>query len=848
MSSFSKDASRVATDQQVRSPARSVRGSRIRSRFILPVLVAALPLLVLATISVWQIYVSERDRAEAQILSAARSLASLVDARFMQYEALLRGISTRGLQDGNDGVTRLRARLDDLELEPGTWVTLYDDEGRLLLMIDDAIPNRHLRTRPPPEISVNASQIRRVATTGKTEVSRLFTAGVQTHGLTINVAVPADANSNDRHVVAIGIIPEKLESTFELQVTPESWVKGILDQNNVIVARSMAKERFVGRTAVDPLVEALKTQPEGLLRSIPTLEGLTSVVAFAQAPNSGYTAAVAVPETEFLRPLRQAVTQMLVFGAVFTGLAFVIAIRASHRTAAAIQDLSRFAGADSMRPAPQDSGIFEVDTIARRLQLARRERAAAEEQLRISEAKAVARSRQLEALYDNAPIGIATFDKELRFTSINNYLADMNRRRVDEHIGNKLFDVLPHVREQLTPVLEGVLQRGETFPHVEIIHNGPDGTGDQRHFIVRYFPIRNAEGSVAAAGVVVDDVTAQRRAEEALKTNEQRLRILVQAIPGIVWTSGPDGSLTYISPRWEEITGRPSASTEDIIEVIHPDDRTRTMQAWDTALANQDAYTVEHRLLCRDGVHRWFLSNARPQLDERGRIYKWFGVATMIDEQKRIEHALQEALAERELLIREVDHRVRNSLSIVQSLLRMQANGAADETVRDQLMNATHRINSIARVHERLHAGRSVAHVMADEFIAEIGHDLEGVLGMESHGRALKADVAPVVLQVQQAVSLGLVLTELVTNAVKYGRGTIDVTFKVGDRRLRLVVCDDGDGPPEDLKLDGSSSSLGMRIVTAMARQLNGTFEITREDKVCFVLEAPYQGAGEKAA
>jgi PAS domain S-box-containing protein len=841
MRSLSKDASAFAAVGSSLSRASLARGSHFRLRFLLPVVVAAVPLLALAMASVWQIYLSERDRAEGQILSAARSLSSLIDARFMQYEALLRGLATRGANDDAGGIDRLRARLSELELEPGTWVTLYDDEGRLLTMIDDAIADRHLRVRPPPAISVNAPQIRRVATTGKSEVSRLFTSGVQTHGLTINVAVPAERNGTDRHVLAIGIVPQKLEATFDAHLMPDSWIKGILDPHNVIVARSNPRGSFVGQPTVAPLSEALKTRSEGLLRDVMTLEGIASVVSFARAPNSLYVAAVAVPEAEFQQPLRRAVAQTLGLGALFTALAFFLALTSSRRTTTAIQNLARLAGAGSTGPVPQDSGIVEIDAIAQQLVVARQERAAAEDLLRLSEAKAVARSRQLEALYDNAPIGIATFDSNMRFTSINNYLAAMNRRSIEEHIGSKLFDVLPHVRDQLAPVIEGVLHRGETFPHVEITHNGPDGTSESQYFIVRYFPIRHPDGTVAAAGVVVDNVTAQRRAEEALKTNEQRLRFLVQAIPGIVWTSGPDGSLSYISPRWEEITGRESATTEDIISVIHPDDRDRTMQAWDTALGERAPYTVEHRLLCKDGVHRWFLSNARPQFDDGGRIVKWFGVATMIDEQKRIEHALQEALAERELLIREVDHRVRNSLSIVQSLLRMQANAASDETVRAQLLNATQRINSISRVHERLHAGKSVSHVVADEFIFAIGEDLEGVLGVEAQGRTLKMDVEPVVLEVQQAVAIGLVLTELVTNAMKYGRGTIDVTLKVTDEHLRLVVCDDGDGPPEDFRLDGTQGSLGMRIATAMARQLNGAFKITRDDKVCFVLEAPYR-------
>jgi PAS domain S-box-containing protein len=137
---------------------------------------------------------------------------------------------------------------------------------------------------------------------------------------------------------------------------------------------------------------------------------------------------------------------------------------------------------------------------------------------------------------------------------------------------------------------------------------------------------------------------AQRRqAEEALRASEERYRTLAEAVPHIVWTARPDGLLDYVNRRGFEYSGMTSteAMGEAWQKMVHPDDLSVSLERWRSALATGNEYEVEFRLRRCDGTFRWFLSRAVPIRDAEGRIVKWFGTCTDIDDQKRVEAALR---------------------------------------------------------------------------------------------------------------------------------------------------------------------------------------------------------------
>ncbi|HYD98887.1 MAG TPA: PAS domain S-box protein [Alphaproteobacteria bacterium] len=169
----------------------------------------------------------------------------------------------------------------------------------------------------------------------------------------------------------------------------------------------------------------------------------------------------------------------------------------------------------------------------------------------------------------------------------------------------------------------------------------PDGS--IRWLAVRGESVLGPDGEVVRLAGVVQDVTEQHAAEAALRESEARYRTLSETVPQLIWTCRADGSCDYVSRQYEAYVGRPEAELVGWgwATYLHPDDRDRTAAHWRAALSQQADYDVEFRLRRRDGAYRWFKVRAVPILDAEGRIVRWFGTCTDIEDQKRLEEELR---------------------------------------------------------------------------------------------------------------------------------------------------------------------------------------------------------------
>jgi len=185
---------------------------------------------------------------------------------------------------------------------------------------------------------------------------------------------------------------------------------------------------------------------------------------------------------------------------------------------------------------------------------------------------------------------------------------------------------------------------------------------------------------------------------------------------------------------------------------------------------------------------------------------------------------LEQTLEHQEVLTREISHRVKNSLTIVSSLLGMQARASAQPEVERALEDAQSRVQTIAQVHDRLWRAHEVHTINLAEFLAEL---IEHLRTTAPAGLVLHCDFAPMTVATDQAVPLGLLVNELVTNAIKYaypeGNGNVwaSIRDEGGGGRLRLVVCDEGIGLPTSFH-GLASASLGRKLINSLSHQLGG--------------------------
>ena len=217
------------------------------------------------------------------------------------------------------------------------------------------------------------------------------------------------------------------------------------------------------------------------------------------------------------------------------------------------------------------------------------------------------------------------------------------------------------------------------------------------------------------------------------------------------------------------------------------------------------------------------------------------GLLGIAIERQQADAKLQEALEHQALLTREMSHRVKNSLTSVVGLLRVQARTAPSPEVKNALEDASLRVDTIAQVHDHLWRSSHVGFVELVDFMNELCKKLKGT----TDGHTLHCHADPMLLSADHAIPLGLLINELVTNAVKYaypeGGGVIEVSAREIDEHLHVEVSDQGVGLPHGFDIDQPQTSLGFKVIVGMVRQLQGHLTVTSSNPkgAHFLLDLP---------
>jgi two-component sensor histidine kinase len=214
----------------------------------------------------------------------------------------------------------------------------------------------------------------------------------------------------------------------------------------------------------------------------------------------------------------------------------------------------------------------------------------------------------------------------------------------------------------------------------------------------------------------------------------------------------------------------------------------------------------------------------------------------MAIERERYEQSLKAALGRQEVLLKEITHRVKNSLAIVASMLKLQAREVSDPALTPHLEKAAHRVSAVAKAHERIHQGNGPDRLDLGVYVRDVCQDLDDAAPL----RHIEVAAEPgIMVMTDRAIPIALMINELITNATKYAYeddqiGNIWVRAARGaDDTIELSVRDEGRGLPTDFEFR-SSPGLGMRILDALSRQLNATIEVRRLDPGTeFVVTAP---------
>jgi PAS domain S-box-containing protein len=288
------------------------------------------------------------------------------------------------------------------------------------------------------------------------------------------------------------------------------------------------------------------------------------------------------------------------------------------------------------RPSEQDQKIIEQITHLAAVAIERKRNEAA---LQGSE-------ERFRQIVDTIPGFVFTLSAAGKVELLNRQALEYFGTTIEEWKNSPDFShVHPDDLPRVMDAYRGWLETGQP-QDLELRQRRADGV--YRWFQSRALPARDMEGRVAGWYILLTDIDDRKRAEDALRSNEQSLRLIVDSIPGIVATLNAAGEVEFVNRTSLEYTGKTSEELKNwaTSDTVHPDDLPRIIEAWKHAIETGQPLDLESRSRRADGVYRWVHLRARPQRDAEGRIVRWYNLLTDIEERKRAEGELEKAFQE----------------------------------------------------------------------------------------------------------------------------------------------------------------------------------------------------------
>jgi PAS domain S-box-containing protein len=347
---------------------------------------------------------------------------------------------------------------------------------------------------------------------------------------------------------------------------------------------------------------------------------------------------------------------------------------------------------------------------------------------------------------------------------------------------------------------------------------------------------------------VIRDVTVRKKAEERLRESEERLRQIIRQMPNPVEIFGPDGTLSMVNQAYLESFG--IRSEESVIDQanILSDPLMKTLGIAETiqkAFRGETVFIPEikfptHPEIKADNQAKTGLIRELtlfPVFRKKGEIWRVVAIWNDITERKRIDTRMKKLLKEQKVMLQEIHHRVKNNLQIISSLHRLQSRKFEDPVILKSFTDTQNRIHSMSLIHEQLYRSNDFAKIDFSEYIQQLVRSLIRSHGVDVGRIEFSIDVRNVSLPMELAIPCGLVVNEIVTNALKYAfpdrvktKGRIEIKMAPASQGwVELTIGDNGIGLPKKLDV-AKTESLGLHLVHLLIEeQLQGKIEVSRE-------------------
>lgn|GEM_PF-1178218 len=350
-------------------------------------------------------------------------------------------------------------------------------------------------------------------------------------------------------------------------------------------------------------------------------------------------------------------------------------------------------------------------------------------------------------------------------------------------------------------------------------------TGEIRFIHEKCIHEKNSDGQVIRSIGMVQDITESKNVEKELLKAQQELEEYFTSSLDLLCIANTKGEFIRLNPEWEKVLGYPIHELEgrNFLELIHPDDLKDTLKTLSTLSAQNEVLNFENRYRCKDGSYRWIEWRSHPSGET---IY---AVARDVTNRKKTEEKIQTLLREKELLLKETHHRIKNNMGIVKSLLNLQAKSFANHETEIILNDAAGRVQSMMVLYDKLYRSEAYNELNIKVFLPSLIHEIISLFTRDNPVNTV-IELEDIILDAKTLSTLGIILNECITNSMKYAfqataKPLITVRSFRKDEKIIINYEDNGSGFMNSYTGE-QTGSFGLRLIEMLVSQLNGNITI----------------------
>lgn len=398
-------------------------------------------------------------------------------------------------------------------------------------------------------------------------------------------------------------------------------------------------------------------------------------------------------------------------------------------------------------------------------------------------------------------------------------------------------------RERLNILVEDALKNGKSYSS-ESFHKFSDGT--EKWILETGIPIMNGNNEYYKIEGTAQDITESKLITLKTFYNESLLKVAQKMSKLGSWSYDFKTNESYWSDELYNILEFPNKPNSDLFENylsrFNTEDLDRFNNLYSRLVSHSESYSIEYIITLPDEREKWIFGYANPIVNESGEIIKIEGFAQDITDHKKYQQTMLNNVKEKEILLKELHHRVKNNMQVISSMLSLQSNIIDNPIVNKVFQDSQLRIESMAIVHDLLYQSKNLSDIRFSDYINALVLDLVNSYKGIENNITIDIQVPEIEFNIQKAIPLGLFINEIITNSLKYaffeqtnGKISISLEQDILKKNIMLKISDNGIGFDEIKEI--SKDTLGLILIENLANQLDGKLErITSSEGTTYIL------------